>query len=251
MSASTPALELYDVTKAYGSNIALSETTLSIGRAEIHAVIGPNGAGKSTLFGVIAGEHAADAGRVVLHGRDITRLSAPKRAQLGVIKTFQVARVFYQMTARQNLETVLMIRERQSGVWWRPKSSVLRRDQVEEALVRFNLGGIAEKRADEISQGDRKRLEIAMALTRGCSVLLLDEPTAGMSSDETSATVNLIREIWEREQLTVVLTEHDMNVVFGLAHRLTVMNKGRLLCTGLPQEVREREDVISVYLGAS
>ncbi|HSF26753.1 MAG TPA: ABC transporter ATP-binding protein [Actinomycetes bacterium] len=245
------ALELAGVTKSFGGNLVLDDVTLTIAPGQVHAVIGPNGAGKSTLFGVIAGEHVPERGRVALDGRDITRVPAHRRVGLGVARAFQVAHVFPELTVRENVTSAVIAASGASGTFWRRRPLRVAQPIVDAALDQMRLQDLSERLARELSQGDRKRLEIAMALELRPGLLMLDEPTAGMSPEETAATVALVRELWERTGLTVLLTEHDMQVVFDLAQQLTVLNLGAVLATGEPSEVRAREDVMDVYLGRS
>lgn len=241
-------LRVDGVVKRFGGHRALDEVSLELDRGQVHAVIGPNGAGKSTLFGVISGEYRPEQGRVWLADRDMTRASPRARVRLGLARAFQVARVFGELTVRDNITSAVLAAAGGTLAFWR---GVPRRyaPRVDEALGRVRLTDQQTKLARELSQGDRKRLEIGMALALDPSVLLLDEPTAGMSPTETESTVELIRQLWQDTGLTILLTEHDMKVVFDLAQRLTVLHYGQVLCTGDPQEVRRREDVIEVYLG--
>jgi branched-chain amino acid transport system ATP-binding protein len=243
------ALGLHDVVKTFGGVRALDGVSIDIAPGEIHAVIGPNGAGKSTLFGVLAGEHRPDRGTVTLGERDVTSVSAHARVRLGLARAFQVARIFPTFTVRQNIDAALIAADGTSAKFWRGRSARRLAQETDAQLERMRLGAVAGQVARELSQGDRKRLEIAMALTLRPSVLLLDEPTAGMSPQETDATVDLVRRIHEEEQLTVLLTEHDMKVVFDLAQTLTVLHYGAVLCSGEPSDIRGRADVVEVYLG--
>jgi branched-chain amino acid transport system ATP-binding protein len=243
------SLQLSGVTKRFGGNLVLDDVTLTIEAGSLHAVIGPNGAGKSTLFGVIAGDHRPERGSVRLGDRDITRTAGHRRVGIGVARAFQVAHVFPEMTVRDNATAALLAASGDARVFWRGGPLRKARSAGTAVLDQLRLNNLADRKARELSQGDRKRLEIAMALQLNPSVLLLDEPTAGMSPEETRSTVGLVRELWERTGLTVLLTEHDMSVVFDLAQQLTVLNIGRILVTGDPSEVRAREDVLDIYLG--
>jgi branched-chain amino acid transport system ATP-binding protein len=246
-----PAVEVRNVVKRFAGNTALDDVELSVPAGQVHAVIGPNGAGKSTLFGVIAGEHRPDRGTVHVAGRDVTSMSAHRRVKAGVARAFQVARVFAEMTVEENVTVAVVAAHDTSRVFWSGRGLRRARRPVAEALDEMRLGDLRSRQARALSQGDRKRLEIAMALVLEPKLLLLDEPTAGMSPEETAATVELVHELWARTGLTVLLTEHDMQVVFGLAQQLTVLNRGSVLCTGAPGAVRERDDVREIYLGAS
>lgn len=246
---SAAALEIDGVVKRFGGNLALDDVTLSLQSGQIHALIGPNGAGKSTLFSVIAGEHRPDRGAIRLGDRDVTRMSASRRVRLGLARAFQVARVFPQMTAAENVTAAVLSASRRSRVCWSSRPQRSAREAAIDALAQVHLKDRSDALARELAQGDRKRLEIAMVMVLEPSVLLLDEPTAGMSPSETAATVELIRSLWSSRELTVLLTEHDMQVVFDLAHHLTVLHLGHILASGDPAEVRASPEVAEVYLG--
>lgn len=249
-TANNDGLHLVKVSKRFGGHLVLDDVDLDVATGSIHAVIGPNGAGKSTLFGVVAGEHTPERGTVSLNGRDITRVHASRRVGLGVARAFQVAHVFPSLTVRENVTAAMLASRGAAHTFWSARPIRQARRDATAALEQMNLDHLAELPARDLSQGDRKRLEIAMTLELGPSLLLLDEPTAGMSPEETQATVSLIKELWSRTGLTVLLTEHDMSVVFGLAQRLTVLTAGRVLVTGHPNEVRLRDDVREIYLGS-
>ena len=251
MSSETAAVEVRGVVKRFAGNPALDDVDLTVPAGQLHAVIGPNGAGKSTLFGVIAGEHRPERGTIHIAGRDVTRMAAHRRVRAGVARAFQVARIFPDMTVRQNVVAAVIAANGSARVFWRGKPLRSAAAAVDEALERLALTAIGDRVARALSQGDRKRLEIAMALMLRPKLLLLDEPTAGMSPEETAATVELVREIWSLGGLTVLLTEHDMQVVFNLAQQLTVLDRGHVLCSGDPAAIRERDDVKEMYLGRS
>jgi ABC-type branched-chain amino acid transport systems, ATPase component len=245
------AVELRGVIKRFAGNLALDDVSLVIPAGQLHAVIGPNGAGKSTLFGVIAGEHRPERGSVHVAGRNVTRMAAHRRVKAGVARAFQVAHIFPDMTVRQNVTAAVLAANGAARIFWRGKPLRTAAAAVDDALAQMGLAKVGERVARVLSQGDRKRLEIAMALVLRPTLLLLDEPTAGMSPEETASTVALVRELWSRGGLTVLLTEHDMQVVFDLAQQLTVLDRGHVLCSGEPTEIREREDVKEIYLGRS
>lgn len=245
------AVEVRGVVKRFAGTLALDDVSLTVRAGQLHAVIGPNGAGKSTLFGVIAGEYRPDRGTVHVAGRDVTRVASHRRVRAGVARAFQVARIFPDMTVRQNVAAAVVAANGSARVFWRGKPLQSASSAVNEALERLGLIAIGDQVARALSQGDRKRLEIAMALVLRPKLLLLDEPTAGMSPEETASTVELVRGLWSRGGLTVLLTEHDMQVVFDLAQQLTVLDRGHVLCSGNPAAVRERDDVKEIYLGRS
>lgn len=247
----TTRLSLHDAVKTFDGNPALDDVTLEVAAGELHAVIGPNGAGKSTLFASLAGEFRLDRGHVYFDGKDITRFSAPRRVRLGIGRAFQVASVFPSLTVAENVAAGVLSSRHRTAVFWSSRALRRSRGEVERLLESMRLVPLADRPARDLSQGDRKRLEIAVVLALQPSVLLLDEPTAGMSPEETEATTQLVRELWAEHGMTVLLTEHDMDVVFGLAQKVTVLHRGHILCSGDPEEVRGRADVAEVYLGGA
>jgi branched-chain amino acid transport system ATP-binding protein len=215
---------------------------------ERRAIIGPNGAGKSTLFDVFTGRQRPDEGTVALLGTDVTGRRPDRIARLGVGRAFQTSRVFNALSVLENVQLAVMARERVShrivGRAWR-----LFRDEAEELLATVGLAGFESQRADVLSHGDQRALEMALSLALRPKLLLLDEPTAGMAPEETRRAMQLVRKVAERNQLTVVFTEHDMEVVFGIADSITVLADGRVLMTGSPAEVRSDARVRAIYLG--
>jgi branched-chain amino acid transport system ATP-binding protein len=244
-----PILSLQRLTKAFGGLTATNDVNLELPRGELHAVIGPNGAGKSTLFALVAGQLRPDSGRIILDGRDVTSVVGHRRVKLGVSRAFQVARVFGELTVRQNIEAALLVHTGRSRNFLSRTDNAAISEGVQTTLDDINMSELGPALASDLSQGDRKCLEIGMALALEPRLLLLDEPTAGMSPEETERTVNLVRRLWREREMTVLLTEHDMAVVFGLAQRVTVLHQGAVLATGLPDEIRQRSDVQDIYLG--
>lgn len=243
-----PIIEVLGVTKRYGSNVALSDVSVSVQPQSVHAVIGPNGAGKSTLFGVIAGEHSVDSGQIKLNGAPLPG-RAHECVRAGVVKAFQVARIFSSMSVLENMElAVICARKREQRFWSRAQRSAPP-TAVSEQVERVGLGGQSHRLAANLAQGDRKRLEIGLALAAGASVVLLDEPTAGMSPEETNHTVELVRQLQAEQGVTILITEHDMDVVYGLADRITVLHHGAVLMTDEPAAVRSDKRVLQVYMG--
>lgn len=243
------SIELRSVTKRFGGNAALDGVDLRVAAGEIHAVIGPNGAGKSTLFGAIAGELPLDHGTVLLDGNDITSTSPQRRVHLGIGRAFQVARLFAARSVLDNVVTAVLAKRKETTQFWTSRPLRNARAEASVLLEELRLDDLRDRAAGSLSQGDRKRLEIAMVLALDSQVLLLDEPTAGMSPEETNATTDLVRRLWTDRAMTILITEHDMEVVFGLAQTVTVMYRGGVLCTGGPEEIRQRQDVADVYLG--
>ena len=245
-----PILEIQHLSKSFGQIEAVRGVSFSVRPNEIRAIIGPNGAGKTTLFNLISGATRADEGSVVFDGRDISRLSAHQRVRAGLSRTFQVPNVFPELSVRENFRLGVEASFRMNAF---PFVSRARRAQVqertEELLTRLGLEGERARLVGELAHGDQRIVEIGLALSLGARVLMLDEPTAGMGDEETQATVLLIRELWEKEGVTIIFIEHDMQVVFGVAHRITVLNFGEVLTEGTPEEIAANETVQTAYLG--
>jgi branched-chain amino acid transport system ATP-binding protein len=237
--------------------VAVSDIDFAIPRLSIVSIIGPNGAGKTTFFNVLTGLYAPATGRVTLGGKNITAMAPHKIAQLGMGRTFQNIRLFATMTAEENV-LVAMHSHTKSGI----TSTVLRlpkqrreeRESSDAALELLDFVGIG-KRPDEyarnLSYGDQRRLEIARALALRPKVLLLDEPTAGMNPQESSAFVSFVHRVRDEKQVSILLIEHDMSVVMRVSERVTVMDRGEKIAEGSPDEVRNDQRVVDAYLGRS
>ena len=244
----TPILQIEAITHAFGSLVVTDAVTLELAPGERHGLIGPNGAGKTTLFDIIAGEIVPDAGTVRLGGVDVTRDPPDRRARLGIARSFQRNNLFLDLTVRENLSIACAIAHRVSHVAWK---AFARHDEVhtsaEAQAVALGLADVLDTVTRNLSYGTQRQLEIALALALGPRVLLLDEPTAGMSPEETAAMQKTIAEL--PATLTLLVIEHDMEVLFGLADRITVLDYGKVLLQGEPREVRESDVVRSRYLG--
>jgi len=249
----TSLLQIEQLRVSYGEREVIKGVNLDVARGETFAVIGPNGAGKTTLFKAITGEEQVSGGVVRFDGRDITRMPVHLRARGGFGRTFQVARVFQGLTVLGNViasvEARLRGAGRSCGAWyaWRPARPVV--EEAEQLLVELSLAQVRHVEARFLSHGDKKRLEIALVLAQEPRILMLDEPTAGMSHSDRRGIVELIQRLRRDKGVTVVMTEHDMDVIFGLADRIMVLNYGELIATGTPDEVRVNPLVREVYLG--
>jgi branched-chain amino acid transport system ATP-binding protein len=243
-------LSVTDMRVRYGALWALNGVSLEVENGEFRAIIGPNGAGKSTLFSALSGERRPTAGGVMIDGSDVTGLSAQRRTQAGIVRTFQVTRIFPSLSVIENALVAVLAAQRANWRFWWPLSRTWIA-RAEHILETVKLADKSAENAGTLPQGDRKRLEIGCALALEPRLLLLDEPTAGMSPEETQATINLIDRLWQERRITVLLTEHDVAMVFRLAQRITVLHGGKVLCTGTPAEVQSRDDVRQIYLGST
>ncbi len=240
-------LTLHRIEKRFGGVRAVDGIDLTVESGEFTALIGPNGAGKSTLFGVIAGQHHPDAGDVRLEDRSLNRLDAAARVHAGIGRTFQTAQAFGSMTLRENVQTAIAL---SSAAQFDPLRRLGFRDDANLLLDRVGLREHAARAAAELSYGDLKRLELAIAIAARPRVLLMDEPTAGMAPAERFALMKLVQSLSFSERLTVLFTEHSMEVVFGYARRVLVMARGKLIVDGAPETVRNDPAAQAAYFGA-
>jgi branched-chain amino acid transport system ATP-binding protein len=241
-------LEIAGLTKSFAGFVAVADVSLIIETRQIAAVIGPNGAGKSTLFNLITGHLWPDSGRILLDGRDITGVQPHQACRMGLGRSFQRTNIFPKLTVFENLQAAYLVHYGRGGNFW-SRSDALYRDEVDALLVSIGLGGQARALGGTLSYGNQKQLELGLALASDPQLLLLDEPTAGMSAGETHETIRLLARIAEERGLTLLFTEHDMEVVFGIAQKIAVMHQGRLIANGAPAEVRSDPEVRRVYLG--
>lgn len=242
-------LQVKEALKAFGGLVAVDKVSLDIQEGHIHAIIGPNGAGKTTLFNLITKYLELDGGSIVFQGEDITKLAPNAIVKKGIYRSFQTASIYPMLTVRESIRMALLVRERKTMNFWKPSNSMFNQE-TDEIMENVGLTDQSDKDGGSLAQGDKKRLELAIALADRPKLLLLDEPTGGMSIEETRATTELISELHERGNLTILFTEHDMSVVFGIANRITVLHQGKVLADGIPQEVKRNEEVQRVYLGA-
>jgi branched-chain amino acid transport system ATP-binding protein len=249
----TDILKAVDLTKAYGNIVVLKSVGITMRRGETHAVIGPNGAGKTTLFKVLSGEVPADQGRIEINGKRVEHLDGFKRVRMGVGRTFQVARVLNEVTVLENMIVAIEAKQRQTGkiscLSLRIHPSAHTLEEADAQLASMNLRDVQKVIAGSLAYGDRKRLELSMSLALQPELLMLDEPMAGMSPSDRLAAVQTIREVVRKHSISVLLTEHDMDVVFALADQVTVLNYGEVIASGPPETVRANSRVRDVYLG--
>jgi len=243
-----PTLRIEGLCKNFGSLVATDDLHLDIMAGDIHAIIGPNGAGKTTLIAQLSGELRPDRGQIYFAGRNITRLSVPSRVALGLARSFQITSIFPNFTTLDNVALAVQAHTGHSFHFWRRayEDPTLRLPAL-ALLERIGLGARAHEPAANLSHGEQRQLEIAMTLATEPSLLLLDEPMAGMGRDESARMVELLQSLKGRH--TIVLIEHDMDAVFALADRITVLVYGRAIATGRPEEIRANEAVRAAYLG--
>ncbi len=246
----TALLETRHLGRAFGALQAVADVSLAVEPGELRAIIGPNGAGKTTLFHLISGLLPPTAGRVVFRGEDVTALGAPARCRRGLSRTFQITSIFPELSVLENVRIAVQLK---SGGNFRLLGGRAQVDASErrarESLAFLGLEARAAELASTLPHGDQRLLEIAMAVAQEPELLLLDEPTQGLSPEDTTATVGGIRQIAKARPLTILLVEHDMDVVFDLADRITVLHFGRVIAQGAPAEIRANAEVQQAYLG--
>jgi branched-chain amino acid transport system ATP-binding protein len=241
-------LELAGVSKAFGGFQALAGVSLRVAPGEIAAVIGPNGAGKTTLFNVITGHLTPDAGRVRFRDRDITGRPPHTICRLGLARSFQRTNIFPRLSVFENVQVAILAHQRRAQQMW-SRARDLGRERTAAILEDVGLAGRAREASGTLSYGDQKQLELGIALALEPEMLLLDEPTAGMSPQETRSTMALIARLARERRLTLLFTEHDMSVVFSVARTIRVLHQGQIIAEGPPDEVRGNPEVRRVYLG--
>ncbi len=248
----TPMLEVRDISKHFGSLRAVQNVSMSVAPGELRAIIGPNGAGKTTFFNTISGFFPPTTGDIVFDGEVVTRMAVTARVARGMARTFQITEIFPELTVRENIrigaESAAGLR---TALWLSRADKARVQSAVDEMLTLTGLTANADRLVGEMSHGDQRSAEIAMALTLKPRLLLLDEPTAGMGEQETFQVATLIRRLHKNSNYTIVLIEHDMRVVFNLADRISVLAEGKLLADGTPQEIAADPHVQAAYLGTS
>jgi len=241
-------LKVEHLNKAFGGLQATCDVNYEMKTGELSAIIGPNGAGKSTFFNLLTGFHKVDSGRVFFQGKDITNRPPHRIARLGIARAFQVSNIYLALTTYENIRQAILAQQKRTLNFFTPAHRLAKKETL-ELLEVTGLSQNENMMAGNLSQGDKKRLELAIALGSKPELLFLDEPTAGMSGDETHETMNLVKQLNQEMGLTILFTEHDMSVVFGYAKRLTVLHQGSIIAAGSPQEVRSNEMVQKIYLG--
>ncbi len=245
-----PLLATRSLRKSFGGIVATDDLSLEVAAGEIHAVIGPNGAGKTTLVNLLSGLIKGDGGDIVFDGRAVSRLRPAARAHRGLARSFQITSIFADFSVLENVALAVQARSGHSFRFWRPTGDDQRlRGPAREVLARVGLADRAEILAGNLAHGEQRQLEIAMALATEPKMLLLDEPMAGMGIEESQRMIALLDEL--KADYTMLLIEHDMDAVFALADRITVLVYGRSIATGTPADIRANADVRDAYLGTS
>ena len=243
-----PLIVIRGLSKSFGGLRATDRVDLDVPEGQTHAVIGPNGAGKTTLIGQLAGDLRPDAGMTRFAGQDVTALDAPTRSRLGLARSFQITSIFRDFTAVDNVALAVQAHSGHSFRFWRPaRAQRALREPALAVLDSVGLGGRTDVLAANLAHGEQRQLEIAMALATRPRLLLLDEPVAGMGLEESQRMVRLLGGL--KGRVTILLVEHDMDAVFTLADRISVMVYGRIIATGTPEEVRGNAEVRRAYLG--
>lgn len=238
------------VSKSFGGVHAVRDVGFAVPIGEKRALIGPNGAGKTTLFNIIAGELSADAGRIEIFGVDITRMSVQERARLGLGRTYQISQLFLNLTVEENLFLAAAANGRLEFNLMQPwRKRTMEREQAYQTAEQVGLTDYLHQRVSELSHGLQRQLELGMAIALRPRLIMLDEPAAGLSPHERSILTDLIKNL--TREVTLILIEHDMEIVMDLADRITVLNRGAIIAEGTPAEIRASEQVQQVYLGSS
>ncbi|HUN52220.1 MAG TPA: ABC transporter ATP-binding protein [Candidatus Sulfotelmatobacter sp.] len=242
-------LEVRGLSKSFAGFVAVAEVNVAVAEGQIAAVIGPNGAGKSTLFNLISGHLRPTAGQVMLDGHDITGVPPHRICGMGLGRSFQRTNIFPKLTVFENVQAALLAHRGQGRNFW-SRSNGLCRDETWQLLSSIGLAEQAQATAGTLSYGNQKQIELGIALASDPKILLLDEPTAGMSASETHEAIALLERIAGERSLTLLFTEHDMAVVFSIAQKIAVMHQGRIIADGSPETVRADAEVRRVYLGS-
>ena len=246
----TAILETKGLGKSFGRFAANENIDFSVAQGELRAVIGPNGAGKTTFFNMLSGTTGATSGTILFKGNDITKLSGTRRVHLGIAKAFQTANLYAEQTVRQNCRLAALAHSQGAFALevFRRSERLADVDAVADAAIELlELAGVADVRSGDLAHGDKKRLDIAIALATKPEILLLDEPVAGMSRDEARKTEALVRKL--ASTITVLIIEHDMDLIMGISDSITVLEAGRVLANGTPAEIRANQRVQDAYLG--
>ena len=242
-------LKINNLKKSFGGIVATDNVNLELKKQTINAIIGPNGAGKTTLFNLITGKLKTDAGSVFIEDREITNLDETETTHIGIARAFQITNIFPNLTVYESIKLALLSKKNGlNNMWTRFKDHNINSDADDI----MKLAGLIKSKnlvSSELSHGDQKLLDIALALCLKPKLLLLDEPTAGMGPEERWKMIDRIKELWKKTQITILFIEHDMDIVFGIAQKIFVLQQGAILATGKPKDIKKNQKVIKAYLG--
>ncbi|HCN70658.1 MAG: ABC transporter ATP-binding protein [Pusillimonas sp.] len=248
MTDKTPKLELRELCKSFGALTATDHVNLTVHSDEIHALIGPNGAGKTTLISQISGELMPDSGQILLDGNDITKVPAHKRAAVGLARSFQISQLYKEFTVEDNVAMAVQAHtNKRFNMWLNARKDAQLRKPAYEALCKVGLEHRSNELVSSLAHGEKRQLELAIALSLNAPVLLLDEPMAGLGAEESKLMKDILLDL--KGQYAMLLVEHDMDIVFAVADRVTVLVYGQTIFTGTPDQVREHPEVREAYLG--
>lgn len=241
-------LKTEHLSKSFYKYQVLTDVNYELKKGMIAAIIGPNGAGKTTFFNLITGYHTVNSGHVFFNGKEITNWQRHKIAQIGITRAFQVSNIFTRLTAYENVRQSVLAQQKRTLNFFTPAEKLAKKETL-NLLEITGLAHLKDTEAGILSQGDKKKLELALALACKPDLLLLDEPTAGMSTEETHETMELVKRLNKEIGLTILFTEHDISVIFGYAEKLSVLHQGILIAEGTPEEVRQNKEAQACYLG--
>ena len=245
-----PVIETQDLTIRFGGNVAVNRVSLQFEEFRLKSIIGPNGAGKTTLFNLISGQYKPTSGRVYFKGEDVSRLDPARRTQLGIGRSFQLTNIFPTLSVLENVRLALQAKAEVGLVFWRHwRSYIELEDRAYELLKQVLLDDRWAHPASTLTHGEQRKLEIAILLGLDPAVLLLDEPTAGMSIEEVPAILEIIQEIKSARNRTILLVEHKFDMIMSLSDSIAVLKEGRLICDDTPEAVANNEEVQAAYLG--
>jgi len=242
-------LKINNLKKSFGGIVATDNVNLELEKQTINAIIGPNGAGKTTLFNLITGKLKTDSGSIFIENREITNLDETETTHIGIARAFQITNIFPNLTVYESIKLALLSKKNGlNNMWTRFKDHKVNSDADDI----MKLAGLIKSKntvSSELSHGDQKLLDIALALCLKPKLLLLDEPTAGMGPEERWKMIDRIKELWKKTKITIVFIEHDMDIVFGIAQKIFVLQQGAILAEGKPQDIKKNQKVIKAYLG--
>ncbi|HBE44699.1 MAG TPA: ABC transporter ATP-binding protein [Deltaproteobacteria bacterium] len=241
-------LKTEHLSKSFFKYQVLTDVNYELKKGEIAAIIGPNGAGKTTFFNLITGYHTVSGGHVFFRGQEITNWQRHKIARIGITRAFQISNIYPKLTTYENVRQSILAQQKRTLNLLTPAEKMAKQETL-ELLEVTGLANLKDTEAGILSQGDKKKLELALALACKPALLLLDEPTAGMSSEETHETMELVKRLNKEVGLTILFTEHDISVIFGYAEKLSVLHQGILVAEGTPEEVRQNKEAQACYLG--